>query len=638
MAEYSEVQFIAFNIRPGYKTGKSHKEYLGDEDHDNDIKYRCDLIKKAIEAAFKSKNVVKAPVKKGSASNIMGKKLALKVFMAPEFYFRGAYGGYPIEYVEKIMPKMKEKTKDDKYKHWLFIYGTAIGYKQHDEETKAGDDVTDMDIISAVDATTITLGPLTKSDDWKDAKVIERKKVPLKKGFDYEPTGNSAKVIKDDPKEIEIEIEKVEFKDSTNIKEEGSAIITLKKEVDCKITEKVDFGSDTPKNVQFRVTKAEKQDSKTVITVGTPHPDKRFDNCPDCKGTCKKFNEKDKGKCNCEHTHKLKFKGFIQAGNKAKINRRVLTLGKGHKFTAGKLATLSKPAGKTEVFNIAMVQKGGPAPAPSSGEESGIDPNREVIIYKEYVSKIDYVKTNQDWKQRKIYIHGQDDILVLATEGSADKFSKSYNKPGEKREFTDIEGKKHEYKISELSKSGLGGGSVFTIDGITFGLEVCLDHLKKRLDKCYKNEMSGQEKPHIHLIPSWGMSIGRGPICCRDKGLVFNVDGARSSKSPDTASIARVNDGTYWCDNHLKKKGNNGDFCKDCRRKLDAIKYCKKCKKTHSKAKVGGDCPECGKLQPLGKPIKGKDIKKTITNKDINKYFENHGKIRIYKPEKIPTS
>lgn len=50
--------------------------------------------------------------------------------------------------------------------------------------------------------------------------------------------------------------------------------------------------------------------------------------------------------------------------------------------------------------------------------------------------------------------------------------------------------------------SELTGGAVFTIDGITFGLEVCRDHLQRRL-------AHGQEsgKVLIQLIPPAGMSI-----------------------------------------------------------------------------------------------------------------------------------
>src|SRR6185369_6324461 len=99
-------------------------------------------------------------------------------------------------------------------------------------------------------------------------------------------------------------------------------------------------------------------------------------------------------------------------------------------------------------------------------------------------------------------------------------------------------------------KSGIGGGSVFTMDGITFGLEVCLDHMENRLAEFYKVGVAavGDPKVQIQLIPSWGMLIGKGELVCVEDavkpGLTFNVDGSR------WGSDARARDGTYSCDDH----------------------------------------------------------------------------------------
>jgi hypothetical protein len=72
------------------------------------------------------------------------------------------------------------------------------------------------------------------------------------------------------------------------------------------------------------------------------------------------------------------------------------------------------------------------------------------------------------------------------------------------------------------------GGSVFTVDGIKFGLEVCFDHAQKRL--------AGAEGIKVHLIPSCGMEIG-SDLFCVDRGIVFNVDGSMMYNTPGHAEV-----------------------------------------------------------------------------------------------------
>jgi hypothetical protein len=51
----------------------------------------------------------------------------LKIFMAPEFYFRGRYGAYQdVGLCSKILATMREEIKKSVYKDWLFVCGTAI--------------------------------------------------------------------------------------------------------------------------------------------------------------------------------------------------------------------------------------------------------------------------------------------------------------------------------------------------------------------------------------------------------------------------------------------------------------------------------------------------------------------------------
>ena len=57
----------------------------------------------------------------------------------------------------------------------------------------------------------------------------------------------------------------------------------------------------------------------------------------------------------------------------------------------------------------------------------------------------------------------------------------------------------HTRTISERSASGLGGGSLFNMDGLSYRLEVCLDHRNKRL--------LNNAPVRVQLVPSCGRSI-----------------------------------------------------------------------------------------------------------------------------------
>jgi hypothetical protein len=102
---------------------------------------------------------------------------------------------------------------------------------------------------------------------------------------------------------------------------------------------------------------------------------------------------------------------------------------------------------------------------------------------------------------------------------------------------------------SEVQGNGLGGGSLFGMDGVAFGMEVCLDHGEARLDTFYRpggGAKQGDPLPQVLLIPSCGMNIGSGPIRTVPNGYVFNVDGGCY-----LYSVLRVNDGQYSCDKHI---------------------------------------------------------------------------------------
>lgn len=71
------------------------------------------------------------------------------------------------------------------------------------------------------------------------------------------------------------------------------------------------------------------------------------------------------------------------------------------------------------------------------------------------------------------------------------------------------------------------GGAIFTLDGIKFGLKICLDHLKALIP-----QGTGIA---VQLVPSAGASLKQ--FACVAGGIAFNVDGGTTARSD-----VRVND------------------------------------------------------------------------------------------------
>jgi len=664
---YKKVQFIAFNIKPGTKKVKGEEVYLGNEDASKDISKRCIIMKNAITTAQKK---VKKSIKMArKASNKVNKDKVLKVFMAPEFFFRGTEGAYPIEMVSEIMQEMRKETDKPEYCDWLFVFGTAIGYQKHDEtitkivaidkEPISGNTVIYVDHLSqsgwkdsvvkeyakanvsgiialGVNRFQITLDTNEKFQKGKSIKFIygpeatETKAFKIEEGSKTDVGGKTTIIIEEPSPPIEEGwVAEVEIQASTIEKEDKPSVIKAKVNKNTALgANRFQITLDTnqvfPKGLSIKfvygpkatVTKAfeikasEVHLGKTRIIVENP----KLNPCPTCNCPAFAPNQWKPSLCSkCLHTHLQPIeKDWI-----AEVEIRKLTLNTKDQFNVGKLINLERQSEKkTEVFNIALIQKGGTAPPADPSEK------RELIVYKEYVSGIDYIIRPGG----KFLIHGEE-RNVLPTSKSG--------------------------RTSEVSESGLGGGSVFTIDGVRFGLEVCLDHAEGRLDDFYKTlEMAGKPKPQIHLIPSWGMDIGLGPICCVDKkGLIFNVDGSRGD------SVARVNDNIYSCDEHPEQKKTAPDRCVECKNEHfpgpNDIYYCPDCYENkpgyNGFEYVQSNCIHCGKptvlyrqLKPIGTsvPYTGNptDVKLsgsnwfTITQSN---YFQGKGKIAVYPVQSI---
>jgi len=120
----------------GYKVKVAGGKYQGATDDAADMQQRCKDLIGAIQAAY--------ALADRDGRNYNNDSTMLKIFVAPEFYFRGRHGAYDHEVVHGrgrqtdaqgklvatqqsgIMDLMRQEIDKPVYKHWLFVLGTAI--------------------------------------------------------------------------------------------------------------------------------------------------------------------------------------------------------------------------------------------------------------------------------------------------------------------------------------------------------------------------------------------------------------------------------------------------------------------------------------------------------------------------------
>ena len=93
-------------------------QYDGDLEDEADRVLRCSWMKAAINQAYSSH--------KAKHLNDPIDAKTLKIFMAPEFFFRGKDGAYDISFFSTIVNEMRTLISDTKFKDWLFVLGTVI--------------------------------------------------------------------------------------------------------------------------------------------------------------------------------------------------------------------------------------------------------------------------------------------------------------------------------------------------------------------------------------------------------------------------------------------------------------------------------------------------------------------------------
>jgi len=123
-SKYNKVQLLPFQLwsAPTY-VGFPDEAYPGLPDDVADIEARVSFLKDVIGNASADKRIDTS-------------QQTLKIFMAPEFMYRGVRGAYHIDKLlgrdnttsDGLFDKLAGLVLDTRWSDWLFVFGTAVGY------------------------------------------------------------------------------------------------------------------------------------------------------------------------------------------------------------------------------------------------------------------------------------------------------------------------------------------------------------------------------------------------------------------------------------------------------------------------------------------------------------------------------
>ena len=123
---YDDVVCIGYQIKlSSFSVSKGQwvVQYGGDVDNRADMFARCDKMITAIQEAYAAFDAKYPPFPGGV---LHPPDRTLRIFMAPEFYFRGRSGAYSAKVAFEVLGRLRAETNKAKYKNWLFVMGTVI--------------------------------------------------------------------------------------------------------------------------------------------------------------------------------------------------------------------------------------------------------------------------------------------------------------------------------------------------------------------------------------------------------------------------------------------------------------------------------------------------------------------------------
>ncbi|MCU0687897.1 MAG: hypothetical protein MUF34_37575 [Polyangiaceae bacterium] len=117
---YTHLEFIAHAIptMPAYHQGR----YIAARGSDNvDIRNRAFVMECVADVAL-----TRAHDSSGT----------LKIFVAPEFFFRGRTGAYGLDGLQQVVRAIKLWASAKKFEHWLFFCGTVVATFENDRNER----------------------------------------------------------------------------------------------------------------------------------------------------------------------------------------------------------------------------------------------------------------------------------------------------------------------------------------------------------------------------------------------------------------------------------------------------------------------------------------------------------------------
>jgi hypothetical protein len=108
---YTNIQFLAYTLNTGFGQQNGAQVYLGLPDPAADIRARCALMQCALAAA---------------RTQAVADAQTLKVFMAPEFFFRGVTGAYSLDDAMGIASALQAIAQDPQWRDWIFAFGSIV--------------------------------------------------------------------------------------------------------------------------------------------------------------------------------------------------------------------------------------------------------------------------------------------------------------------------------------------------------------------------------------------------------------------------------------------------------------------------------------------------------------------------------
>ena len=126
-AAYRRVQYVGFPIQTGYdgylganmfyiSEEDNVGVYPGLDDSKADLDGRLGIMERALEVSL-------------AAPELDARSDTLKIFLAPEFFFRGPAGAYSAEdpTLLQLGDSLRSLVSDTRWRDWVFVFGSIIG-------------------------------------------------------------------------------------------------------------------------------------------------------------------------------------------------------------------------------------------------------------------------------------------------------------------------------------------------------------------------------------------------------------------------------------------------------------------------------------------------------------------------------